>query len=142
MPGFERSRSLALYFVNPLPKQRRYYPPRRPRFFNPNLLKELIVTASPLPWRRNGNDWVLFDGRRRFGRVVPDQKYPGMWRSVKSRGQLSDMANLSWGLATYPPARGLAVFLSHECADLRRHAHQVSLESLAPHKARQACEWS
>ena len=96
MPGFERSRPLVLYFVNPLPSQRRYYPPRRPRFFNPNLLKELIVTASPLAWRRNGNDWVLFDGRRRFGRVVPDQKYPGMWRSVKSRGRLSDLSNLSW----------------------------------------------
>src|SRR6516225_8911039 len=53
MPGFERSRPLVLYFVNPLPSQRRYYPPRRPRFFNPNLLKELIVTASPLAWRRN-----------------------------------------------------------------------------------------
>jgi hypothetical protein len=46
-------------------------------------------------WKRDGADWVLHCGRRRMGRVVPDDKYPGMFRSVKSRG-LSDMANLSW----------------------------------------------
>jgi hypothetical protein len=51
---------------------------------------------SPLAWRRNGNDWILLAGRRRIGRVGPDSKYPGMWRSVKSDGRLSDMANLSW----------------------------------------------
>jgi hypothetical protein len=51
---------------------------------------------SPLVWRRNGNDWILLAGRRRFGRVVPDSKYPGMWRSVKSDGRLSDLGNLSW----------------------------------------------
>jgi hypothetical protein len=49
-----------------------------------------------LAWRRDGDGWLLVFGRRRFGRVVPDQKYPGMWRSVKPGGQLSDMANLSW----------------------------------------------
>jgi hypothetical protein len=31
-----------------------------------------------------------------MGRVVPDHQHPGMWRSVKSGGRLSDMANLSW----------------------------------------------
>lgn len=51
---------------------------------------------SPLAWRRDGNDWILLAGRRRFGRVVPDPKYPGMWRSVKSDGRLSDLGNLSW----------------------------------------------
>lgn len=54
------------------------------------------MTASPLAWQRDGSGWVLLAGRRRRGRVVPDQKYPGMWRSVKFRGQLSDMSNLSW----------------------------------------------
>jgi hypothetical protein len=54
------------------------------------------ITASPLAWRRDGNGWILLAGRRRFGRVVPDSKYPGMWRSVKADGQLSDMSNLSW----------------------------------------------
>jgi hypothetical protein len=35
-------------------------------------------------------------GRRRFGRVVPDIRYPDMWRSKLSGGRLSDMANLAW----------------------------------------------
>ena len=49
-----------------------------------------------LAWQRDGDDWILLAGGRRLGRVVPDPKYPGMWRSVKSGGQLPDMANLSW----------------------------------------------
>ena len=57
---------------------------------------DLRVRASGLQWKRDGADWVLFCNRRRMGRVVPDSKYPGMWRSVKSNRQLSDMANLSW----------------------------------------------
>ena len=48
-----------------------------------------------LIWRRDGSDWQLLAGRRRMGRVVPDIQYSGMWRSIKSRGGLSDMANLS-----------------------------------------------
>jgi hypothetical protein len=55
---------------------------------------ELIGCA--LAWHRDGAGWVLQLKRRRMGRVIPDSEYPGMWRSVKSRGQLSDMANLSW----------------------------------------------
>jgi hypothetical protein len=51
---------------------------------------------SRLTWRRDGSDWVLFLDRRRFGRVVPDSKYPNMWRSILSGGRLSDMANLAW----------------------------------------------
>jgi hypothetical protein len=31
-----------------------------------------------------------------MGRVVPDKAYPGMWRSTKVDGILSDGANLSW----------------------------------------------
>jgi hypothetical protein len=57
------------------------------------------VRADPgtsLTWRRDGTDWILLAGRRRFGRVVPDSKYPGMWRSTLSGGRLSDMANLAW----------------------------------------------
>jgi hypothetical protein len=49
-----------------------------------------------LIWRRDGADWQLLAGRRRMGRVVPDSKQAGMWRSVKSRGRLSGIANLSW----------------------------------------------
>jgi hypothetical protein len=54
------------------------------------------IDSSSLTWRRDGDSWVLLAGRRRPGRVVPDAEHPGMWRSVKSRGRLSDMANLSW----------------------------------------------
>ena len=52
--------------------------------------------ARQLTWRRHGTGWRLFAGRRRFGDVAPDSKYPGMWRSPKSNGGMSDMANLSW----------------------------------------------
>jgi hypothetical protein len=52
--------------------------------------------TTTLTWRRDGADWILLSGRRRFGRVVPDSKYPGMWRSTLSGGRLSDMANLAW----------------------------------------------
>lgn len=54
-----------------------------------------LIGAS-LTWKRAGNVWRLFDGRRRFGDVAPDSEHPGMWRCVMSGGRLSDMANLSW----------------------------------------------
>jgi len=38
----------------------------------------------------------LLAGRRRFGRVVADTCYPGMWRSMLSDRRLSDIANLAW----------------------------------------------
>jgi hypothetical protein len=50
----------------------------------------------PLRWRRDGDGWVLACGRRRFGRVHPDPKWPGMWRSAMPEGRPSDMANLAW----------------------------------------------
>ena len=40
--------------------------------------------------------WILLYRRRRMGRVVPDKDHPGMWRSVKVDGILSDTANLCW----------------------------------------------
>jgi hypothetical protein len=45
-----------------------------------------------LRWKRNGADWLLYLDRRRFGRVVPDGKWAGMYRSVLPSGGLSDMA--------------------------------------------------
>jgi hypothetical protein len=54
-----------------------------------------LVGAS-LTWKRTGTGWRLWNGNRRFGDVVPDGKYPGMWRVVLHDGRLSDMANLSW----------------------------------------------
>jgi hypothetical protein len=55
-----------------------------------------VARDASLTWQRDGADWVLFSGRRRFGRVVPDSKYAGVWRSVLSGGRLSDRANLAW----------------------------------------------
>ena len=52
--------------------------------------------CNALAWRRDSNGCLLLAGRRRLGRVVPDPKHAGMWRSLKSGGQLSDPANLSW----------------------------------------------
>jgi hypothetical protein len=52
--------------------------------------------ARSLVWRKTTRGWRLFAGKRHFGDVVPDAKYPGMWRSILSGDRLSDMANLSW----------------------------------------------
>ena len=50
-------------------------------------------------WIREDADWVLKFNRRKLGRVFPDDRYPGMWRSRRADGQLSNMANLSWAKA-------------------------------------------
>ena len=55
---------------------------------------DLIGTS--LTWKRAGKGFRLFEGKRRFGDVIPDSKHPGMWRCVLSGGRLSDIANLSW----------------------------------------------
>jgi hypothetical protein len=64
--------------------------------FNSISDEERVLRGASLIWRRDGADWVLFSGRHRFGRVVPDSKYAGVWRSVLSGGRLSDRANLAW----------------------------------------------
>ena len=46
-----------------------------------------ILRGASLIWRRDGTDWVLFSGCRRFGRVIADSKYAGVWRSVLSGGR-------------------------------------------------------
>ena len=58
--------------------------------------EEEFAARSQLKWTRDGDAWILLYRRRRMGRVVPDKDHPGMWRSVKVDGILSDMANLSW----------------------------------------------
>jgi hypothetical protein len=59
-----------------------------------------LSKAAQLQWKRDGADWILFCQRRRMGRVVPDDKYPGMYRIALTRGRLSDIANLSWAKNT------------------------------------------
>jgi hypothetical protein len=48
------------------------------------------IQQLDLAWR----GLKLYHGRRRVAEVVPDEKYPNMWR-VKIEGELSDMVNLS-----------------------------------------------
>jgi hypothetical protein len=67
-----------------------------PGFFIKNSLESTVKQASDVYWTRDGKDWVLKLGRRKLGRVFPDDRYPGMWRSRRADGRLSDMANLSW----------------------------------------------
>lgn len=59
-----------------------------------NDIRADLIGAS-LEWKPDGDGWRLFSRRRRFGRVIPDAKYPGMWRSPLPGGRLSDMANLA-----------------------------------------------
>jgi hypothetical protein len=58
--------------------------------------RDAAVIGAGLHWRRIGSDWRLFDGRRRFGEIVPDSTYPNMWRTVLTGGRLGDMANITW----------------------------------------------
>jgi hypothetical protein len=37
----------------------------------------------------------LFLGRKRIASVIPDGRYPGMWRVQRSDGSLTDMVNLT-----------------------------------------------
>jgi hypothetical protein len=71
-----------------------------------------------LRWHRDGAAWVLMHKRRRMGRVVPDEKYPGMYRVALSAGRLSDMANLSWAkdAAMAAALRELVWEASQKCA--------------------------
>jgi hypothetical protein len=57
--------------------------------------KRADVGAS-LRWQRVGNGWRLFEGRRRFGEIVPDAVHPNMWRPVLADGRLGDLANITW----------------------------------------------
>ena len=58
--------------------------------------EEEFAARSQLKWTREDDAWILLYRRRRMGRVVPDKDHPGMWRSVKVHGILSDTANLCW----------------------------------------------
>src|ERR1700733_13750502 len=54
--------------------------------------EEEFAARSQLKWTRAGDAGIWLYRRRRMGRVVPDKDYPGMWRSVKIDGILSDVA--------------------------------------------------
>src|SRR5580704_9686889 len=96
---------------------------KQKRFSGPDVGLENIEYGcrSRLTWKRNGADWVLWCGRRRMGRVVPDSHQPGMYRWMKSGGHLSDMASLSWSKDTVLAAaiRDLEWEITHKPARTR-----------------------
>ena len=52
--------------------------------------EEEFAARAQLKWARESDAWILLYRRRRMGRVVPDKDHPGMWRSVKVDGILSE----------------------------------------------------
>jgi hypothetical protein len=56
-----------------------------------------IVGRDRLRWRKSGNVFALHFGQQHKAllHVVPDAKYPDMWRVKHSDSTLSDMVNLS-----------------------------------------------
>jgi hypothetical protein len=55
-----------------------------------------VFSRRDLKWRREGTDEVLYCGRRRVLRLVPDATYPNMWRVAYQDGELGDLKNLTW----------------------------------------------
>src|SRR5215831_3332266 len=54
------------------------------------------MTADPIfDWKPHKNGSRCWVGDRRFGYVIPDRKYPGMWRAITTTGKPSDIANLT-----------------------------------------------
>ncbi len=55
-----------------------------------------VFSRRDLMWHREGTDDVVYCGRRRLLRLVPDPTYPGMWRVAYPDGELGDRKNLTW----------------------------------------------
>jgi hypothetical protein len=68
-------------------------------------------------------------------RVVdrPGRREAAVRHAVTEASRADDRGPAS---VAHPPARGDAVFLAHESADVGGHAHYVTFECLAPHEAR------
>ena len=80
-----------------------------------------------LRWRRDGADWELLCRARRMGRVVPDGRHPGMFRSPKSGGRKSDLSNLTWAKAAVmaEAIRELAWDLGRKAQPTPQNAQQM-----------------
>ena len=86
--------------------------------------------TTSLKWRRDGGNWLLLCNRRRVGRVVPDSRYPKMYRSVRADGKHSDIANLS---RAKDAALGAAIRdLAWDTANRSRKAQQIAGVFSAP----------
>ena len=79
--------------------------------------------SRDLSWRHDGADWILTCRRRRMGRVVPDAEHAMMYRSMMTRGRLSDMANVTW-------AKGAV--LEAAVRDLEYEARHMAVRDTAP----------
>jgi hypothetical protein len=55
------------------------------RLFHSSRWGVFLLGALSMHWMREGADWVLKFNRRKLGRVFPDDRYPGMWRSRRRR---------------------------------------------------------
>jgi hypothetical protein len=55
-----------------------------------------VFSRRDLKWRREGTDDVVYCGRRRLLRLVPDATYPGMWRVAYPDGVIGELKNLTW----------------------------------------------
>ncbi len=58
--------------------------------------EEEFAARSQLKWTRGRRRMDIALSPPANGPVVPEKDHPGMWRSVKVDGILSDTANLSW----------------------------------------------
>ncbi len=83
-----------------------------------------IYGHKDFDWRQCKTGYALhaMGHRNAIVHVVPDQRWPGMWRIRHPDGRLSDMANLTWAK---DGAKGLAMRL----LDPRRRAEQERLDS-------------
>jgi hypothetical protein len=73
-----------------------------------------VFSRRDLKWRREGTDDVLYCGRRRVLRLVPDATYPNMWRVAYPDGELGDLKNLTW--ARHEGARVALSLLNQQAA--------------------------
>jgi hypothetical protein len=73
-----------------------------------------VFSRRDLKWRREGSNDVLYCGRRRVLRLVPDAIYPNMWRVAYPDGELGDFKHLTW--ARHEGTRVALSLLNQEAA--------------------------
>jgi hypothetical protein len=100
-------------------------PPRRDAF-----------SQRDLKWRREGTDDVLYCGRRRVLRLVPDATYPNMRRVLYPDGELGDLKNLTW--ARQEGARVALSLLNRQTAPGTSQRSPLTAVTPASSRARQS----
>src|SRR5689334_11213315 len=54
-----------------------------------------MIERDNLHWRKDGDGLALCRSTKAMVRVVPDDRWPGMWRVRRHDGRLTDMVNLT-----------------------------------------------